>query len=54
MDAARTCETLVNFHQTTWYHKPEDINLDIFSSPNIFDACGIVLQPSRFCVIPAS
>jgi hypothetical protein len=25
MDVASTSETLVNFYQTTWYNKPEDI-----------------------------
>jgi hypothetical protein len=24
MEAASTCETLVNFYQTTWRHNPED------------------------------
>jgi len=28
MEAVRSSKTLISYHNTTWYHNPEDLNLD--------------------------
>jgi hypothetical protein len=35
MEAARTSETLVNFHQTTWSYNPEDSHLHTHCHENL-------------------
>jgi hypothetical protein len=35
MEAPYTCETLVNFYQTTWCYNPEDSHRDSYHHENL-------------------
>jgi len=35
MEAARTFETLVSYHITSWHHNSEELDLDLYSSKNL-------------------
>jgi hypothetical protein len=46
MEAAKTCETLVNFYQTTRHYNPEDSHLPSYFC---FSVSNILLSPLRPC-----
>jgi hypothetical protein len=54
MEAARTCETLVNFYQTTLRYNPEDSYLRTHRRENLKSYFyNLVLLKDVFCARPA-
>jgi len=50
MEAARSSETLVSYHNTTWHHGPEELNWNVFPVPTRFTLKMEAARPSEMLV----
>jgi len=53
MEAARTSETLVSYHNTTLRHSPEDLDMNLHRRENLKSRFKLILQKGPFMSVMA-